>query len=168
LAERTEVRIPLEQIAFVKFSRRNRNKEGELEILKNLEALARKIGDANELEGDLDFHEYIWKGSQNETLEETLRALTYPVFAFVNSLRDPRLGVQDRSERAAAHQLLVDALREGDETKIRERVREHVKSVYSRFKVSGYPNFRAAANALAQSPAPSRVDQDIEGSLVEL
>jgi DNA-binding GntR family transcriptional regulator len=168
LAERTEVRIPLDQIASVRFSRWIRNKEDRLEILENLEVSALRISDANELEGDLDFHEAIWKGSRNKTLAEMLRVLAYPVFAFVPSLRGSGLKVQDRSQRAAAHQELVDALREGDEAKIKERVGIHVKSVYEQFKSSGYPDFRTAAKASGQPTQPSGIDLELEPSLIEL
>lgn len=130
LQERVEVRLALEEVAFIKAS-----KSGSQTLIQDLETILSTALNTEEgfehSQAELAFHRRVWREAHNETLYRALQDLTAPLFAFAGmvSIRDGRR----LSAFVAGHQPLVDALQGKDPSVIRESVRNHIVSLQGGF-----------------------------------
>ena len=155
LKERLGIREVLEKEAAVEAARKAASEE-----LDELEQLAKltddTVAEGKEVEGvraDLSFHRMLWKTSGNETLARTLNQITTPLFAFLSTLS--RAGMADL-KRNKSHRPIVDALRSGDELRIRHEIGVHLDGLYQGFLDSGLPSMDAIRHeaAFAANRAP--------------
>jgi DNA-binding GntR family transcriptional regulator len=141
LAERIQVRIPLDQMACVIVARQMDKKHFD-----RLRQLADSICAATRPDGDAAFHRYIWELTDNRTLYQTLDQLSAPLFAGVTLLR--QAGLQNLEARVTSHHALISAMMERSDGEIRTIVRDHTIDAYSAFLDSGYLDFRSLAEQL--------------------
>jgi DNA-binding GntR family transcriptional regulator len=126
LADMIDVRLLLEPTAMIAASR-NMTEDHAAE-LRHLADEIERVAINNEFYQlfvtDFAFHQRVWQISGNETLEKLLKQLCTPVFAFlmiINSVKRHEL-----ANRVISHQVVVDALRSGDESQIEACVRAHI------------------------------------------
>jgi DNA-binding GntR family transcriptional regulator len=125
IRERMELRALLEERAMLEAAPRLR--PPDLALLEaRLDALGKAIGRNDYFEqaqADLGLHRAIWERAGNRTLYNTLDALAVPLFAFVSILRGASR--QTLKDVVSSHEGLVEALRRGDASRIRDAVRQH-------------------------------------------
>lgn len=122
LQERIDVRLVLEEVAFVKASQNDLRKLiDDLEIILST-ALNTEEGFEHS-QAELEFHRRVWQAANNETLYRTLQDLTAPLFAFAGMVAT-REG-RKLSAFVSGHQPLIDALAGQDPSVIRNAVRAH-------------------------------------------
>lgn len=130
LQERVDVRLVLEEVAFVKAS-----KNSSQTLIEDLQTILSTTLNTEEgfehSQAELAFHRRVWREADNETLYRTLQDLTAPLFAFAGmvSTREGRR----LSAFVAGHQPLVDALRGQEPSAIRESVRDHIVGLQGGF-----------------------------------
>ncbi|HWB99294.1 MAG TPA: GntR family transcriptional regulator [Bryobacteraceae bacterium] len=109
--------------------------DGEFQMLdENLQAIRSSLeaDDYHAFAGaDLEFHRFIWKLSGNRMLYTVLDLVTVPLFAFLSIRRSRTL--KHLSSSVRSHDPMVEALRSGDEQRIREAFRHHIESSYEGF-----------------------------------
>ena len=130
LQERIEVRIALEQVAFV-----NASQNGSGEMLKDLEMILSHSVNTEEgfehSQAELAFHRRVWEEAGNQTLYRSLQDLTAPLFAYAGmvAIRESR----KLSDFVAGHQPLIEALKGQDPSVIRDAVRDHIVGLQGGF-----------------------------------
>jgi DNA-binding GntR family transcriptional regulator len=149
LRELIEVRLHLEPLAMCLASKRiSPQQTRELELMAgklNQAIVAKNLFEITQI--DFAFHRKIWQISGNETLARTLAQLCTPYFAYImilNSIQQSGHREQlkaheglmeyfkrDLKSRVKPHQVLLDALKEGNATEIENAVREHVLGSWS-------------------------------------
>ena len=130
LQERVDVRLVLEEVAFVKASQNDLR-----QLVEDLDTILSTALNTEEgfehSQSELAFHRRVWREANNETLYRTLQDLTAPLFAFAGMVAT-REG-RELSSFVAGHQPLVDALQGRDPSVIREAVRNHIVSLQGGF-----------------------------------
>ncbi len=89
---------------------------------------------------DMEFHKVYWDRSGNRALQQGLDCLTTPVFAFVSIMRTAWR--QDLSRAADEHRQILEALREGNPSRIDNVLEAHMYYSYRGFLESGARDFR--------------------------
>ncbi len=122
--ERMELRRLLEGIAAVEAAKRMTAED--FQQLKRLErAFARawsRKAYFDLAQAEFQFHHLIWERSQNESLCQILDFLVTPMFAFMSVVRSLNPG----GSPGMPHAAITDALREGNEERIKEAVANHI------------------------------------------
>jgi DNA-binding GntR family transcriptional regulator len=137
LRERIEVRLILEEVAFVKASRNVSQKLIE-DLEQMLSGSLRANGEFAHSQAELAFHRRVWEQADNPTLYRTLEQLTAPLFAFAGlvAVREKR----ELGDFVTNHQVLIDALRRKDPTEIRNAIRGHIVGLQGGFfGLNGWP-----------------------------
>jgi DNA-binding GntR family transcriptional regulator len=115
-----EVRMALETLVVERVARNMTAALGEEleEIVREMEAAARKFDLARFHKSDVAFHRKLWKSARNEYLEIALERVAFGLFAFVLLQRES----ESKTEFLAAtdqHKQILEGLRSGDPEKAR-------------------------------------------------
>lgn len=131
IRERLEIRILVEGFAAIEASRKM-NAENFQKLDEKVKDLSKAIAKRQYYEAtqaDLEFHRYIWYCSGNKTLSQTLDQLCAPLFAFVSVRRSTR---KEDLSQTQSHDVIVDAIRQGNPDKIQEEIRLHIERSYKK------------------------------------
>lgn len=150
VSERTAVRVALEQMAFVAAAP-NLAPDDSMILRRLSQDIEKEKADGRFFESaqfDFDFHSYVWRRANNDTLARHLEQVTVPLFAFISILRRSNLEGFE-THRPPTHDELVDALETGHARQIKKAIREHLEFSYERFLQSGIDDFQTLARKLA-------------------
>jgi DNA-binding GntR family transcriptional regulator len=143
--ERVNLRAKLEVLAAQEAAVRMREPQFS-ELYRHLQVLDSAIKTDlyyESAQSDLEFHRYIWKCSDNETLVRVLELITVPLLAFMSIVRSQ--GLQHLISVVQAHEPLIDALRSGDSERIRATFEVAATSGYQPFLTDGPESAAAKA-----------------------
>jgi DNA-binding GntR family transcriptional regulator len=131
IRERLSIRVILEGLAAIEAGRKM-TEENFRELERRVGALSKAMAKRQYYEftqADLEFHRYIWVCSGNKTLSQTLDQLCAPLFAFVSVRRSRQ---KEDLSQAQSHDVIVDAIRQGNPDKIQEEIRLHIERSYQK------------------------------------
>jgi DNA-binding GntR family transcriptional regulator len=146
IRDRLQMRIALEGLAAIEASGRL-NSDDIQELERRAAAIDRKIDSEHfeqYVEGDIDFHRFIWERSGNSILLKTLENTTAPLFAFMTVLT--RAGLVDLTS-VRPHQRIVEAMISRDPEQIRQEIKLHMETSYQGFMNTGLPSLDALVHA---------------------
>jgi DNA-binding GntR family transcriptional regulator len=130
IQERILVRVCLEELACQSAAKKMVG-DDFLELKKLLTQLEEAISKKQHLEQtkiDLAFHQYIWKKSNNKILFNTLTQIVTPLFFISFNLKEIKLWTK-MSDLVTLHEKYLNAIKNGNKSKIKSAVASHVKDV---------------------------------------
>ena len=130
LRERIEVRLILEEAAFLRATRSSSSKMIE-DLEQVLAGSSRTEGGFAHSQAELAFHRRVWEEANNPTLYRTLEQLTAPLFAFAGLLAAPE--GRELTDFVAGHRVLIDALRRRDPAEVRRTIHDHIVGLQGGF-----------------------------------
>lgn len=137
LRERIEVRLILEEAAFVRAGQYHPQRM-IYDLRDILDHSSRGHDEFGQSQAELAFHRRVWQEANNPTLFRTLEQLTAPLFAFAGLVAATERR-KLMSDFVAAHEVLIDALSRKDPEEIRKAIHDHIVGFQSGFfRISGW------------------------------
>lgn len=134
--ERIIVRIQLEELACIDAVQRMQN-EDYIKLNNFLIQMKEAISKKQFLKYtkiDLDFHQYIWKKSENEILYNTLTQIVTPLFFISFNLQQIQHWTES-SYSITVHEKYLKSLKSGDKSKIKSAIISHVQDSYELYNI---------------------------------
>jgi DNA-binding GntR family transcriptional regulator len=137
IRERIIVRIHLEEFACIDAVQRMQNEDYE-ELNDYLIQMREAISNEKFLQYtkiDLDFHQYIWKKSDNKILSDTLTQIVTPLFFISFNLQHVQHWVEI-IDSVAIHEKYLKSIKSGNKTQIKSTIISHVNDSSGIYQMS--------------------------------